>query len=101
MKSKTLRRVLTAFLTTSCLLNLNACAKKTEYVLLEPPSLLLNECPHPTAPPKLMSSKSIREYAFAVTELNTKYQTALDTCNADKLALQAWYKEMREAKQNE
>ncbi|MCR5813134.1 MAG: hypothetical protein K6G15_01390 [Desulfovibrio sp.] len=48
-----------------------------------------------------MNSKSIREYAFAVTELNTKYQTALDTCNADKLALQAWYKEMREAKKNE
>ena len=48
-----------------------------------------------------MGSKSIREYAFAVTELNTKYQTALDTCNADKLALKAWYKEMREAKKNE
>ena len=101
MKSKVLRKVLMAFLMMSCLCSLNACAKKTEYVLLEPPNLLLNECARPAASPKLANSASLREYAFALTEMNMKYQEALDACNADKLALKAWYKEMREAKQNE
>ena len=97
MKSKVLRKVLTGCLTMSCLFTLNACAKKTEYVLLEPPSVLLLDCKRPTTS-QIGVTKNLREYSLAVTELNAQYNAALDSCNADKMALRAWYKEMREAK---
>ena len=63
------------------LLSLSACAGKTHYNILVPPTDLMADCPEPK--PRLVTNEDL-----TIGYLDMRQ--ALRVCNADKAALRAW-----------
>lgn len=90
--SRAFRKICPILITLTLCAAVSACSQKQ--TVITPPQSLMQDCPQPTPPAKLLQTKDPREFSEAASIFISWLKEALKNCNGDKAALRKWSKDM-------